>query len=312
MKRKKVTVIGAGNVGTTCAQRIVEHNLADVVLIDIVYGLAQGKALDVMQSAPILGFDATIEGTTNFQRSRGSDVIIITAGLVRKPGMSRDDLLIKNASIIKEVVQEVAPLSPHAILLIVTNPLDVMCYVAQKYSGFPHKRVIGMAGELDGARFNHFIRERINNKVGTMKALVLGTHGDAMVPLARLSKVGSRSVDKLISSRILKSIIDKTKKGGAQIVSLLQTGSAFYAPSAAVFSMVRSILHNKKELFCCSVYLQGEYEIRDNYCGVPVRLGKSGVSEIVDLKLNKKEIASLQKSSQIIKENINKLSSRVI
>lgn len=309
MKLKKVTVIGAGNVGATCAQRIVEANLADVVLIDIVYGLAEGKALDVMQSAPIMKFDASIEGTTDFGRSRGSDIIVITAGLVRKPGMSRDDLLIKNASIIKEIVQKVAPLSPKAVLLIVTNPLDVMCYITQKYSSFPHKRVIGMAGELDSARMSHFVRERLNNKVGTMKTLVLGTHGDAMVPLPRLSTVGKKPVDKLISARILKAIVDKTKKGGAQIVSLLQTGSAFYAPSAAVFAMVRSIIHNTNELFCCSVFLQGEYDIHDTYCGVPVTLGKEGIRDIVELELNQKEKALLKNSSQTIKANIDKIRS---
>lgn len=304
MAKKKVTVIGAGNVGATCAQRFIEADLADVVLIDVADGLARGKALDMMQSAPILGFDKTIEGTMDFTRSRGSDIIIITAGLARKPGMSRDDLLAKNAAIVKDVVVKTAPLSSKAVYIIVTNPLDVMCAVAFKYSGFPPQRVIGMAGELDGARFSHCVREALGGgKASRFTATVLGTHGDAMVPLPRLSKVGNKKVDTLFSRKELQTIIDKTQKGGAEIVGLLKTGSAYYAPSAGAFAMARSILTDADQVFCSSVYLEGEYGITDVFCGVPVALGKKGVSRIIELKLDEDEGADLKKSAAAIRAN---------
>lgn len=302
-RKKKVTVIGAGNVGATCARRIVESDLADVMLIDVVDGLAEGKAIDMMQSAPILGFESRIEGTCDFKKAKGSDVIVITAGLARKPGMSRDDLLNKNAMIVKDVVKKVAPGSPKAVIIVVTNPLDTMCYVAQKYSKFPHNRVIGMAGELDAARFSFFIREKRDCKAATMKAMVLGTHGDTMVPVPRLSKVGSKKVDTLFSSKAIKGLVDKTKKGGAQIVALLKTGSAYYAPSAGAFVMARAILNDTKEVFCSSVYLNGEYGISDTYCGVPVQLGKKGIEKMVPIKLDKNELALLHASSESIKAN---------
>ena len=308
-RKKKVTVVGAGHVGATCAQRIVESDLADVTLIDVVDGLAAGKALDMMQSASILGFDAKIEGTNDFKKSRGSDVIVITAGLARKPGMSRDDLLKMNAEIIKDVVKKTAKLSPDAVLIIVTNPLDVMCAVAKKYSGFPKKRIIGMAGELDGARFSCFLREKLDSKKKAVdfKATVLGTHGDAMVPIARLSKVGSKSVDSLLSSRILNNLIERTKNGGAEIVELLKTGSAYYAPSAAAFAMVRSIINDSGDVYCSSVYLEGEYGISDVFCGVPVELGRKGIKKIIELKLDDKETKLLMASSETIRKNIEKV-----
>lgn len=304
---KKVTVIGAGNVGATCAQRFIESNMANVVLIDVVEGLAEGKALDMMQSAPVLGFDAKIEGTTDFKKSRGSDVIVMTAGLARKPGMSRDDLLQKNTAIMKSVISQIAPLSPNAVIIVVTNPLDVMCYVAMKYSKFPRERVIGMAGELDGARFSHFVREKLSAKASQLNAYVLGTHGDAMVPLPRLSKAGSKKFDSLFSANTMKRLVEKTQKGGAQIVSLLKTGSAYYAPSAAAYAMARSVLCDTNEIFCSSVWMQGEYGIEETFCGVPVKLGKKGVTEIPEWKLNKKELALLHASAETIKKNIEKV-----
>lgn len=308
-RKKKVTVIGAGHVGATCAQRIVESNLADVCLLDVVDGLAEGKALDMMQSAPVLGFDSRIEGSTDFKKSRGSDVIIITAGLARKPGMSRDDLLKKNAEIMKSVVSQTAKVSPDAVIIVVTNPLDTMCYIAQKYSGFPHKRVIGMAGELDGARFSCFLREKLDpkKKSATFRAVVMGTHGDAMVPLTRFSKVGSKTFDTLLSSRMMKKLVDRTKNGGAEIVGLLKTGSAYYAPSAAAFAMARSILKGTGETYCCSVFLNGEYGIEDTYCGVPVELGRKGIKKIVELKLDDKELKMLKVSSDTIRANTEKV-----
>jgi malate dehydrogenase len=307
MAKKKITVIGAGNVGATCAQRIVEANLADVVLIDVVEGVAEGKALDMMQSAPIIGFDAWIKGTTDFSHTEGSDVIIITAGLARKPGMSRDDLLLKNAEIVKDVVSKAAPLSPHGVIIVVTNPLDVMCAVAMKYSNFPRERVIGMAGELDAARFSHFVREKIGGASTRINAVVLGTHGDDMVPVARLSKAGKKRFDVLFSESELNELIKRTQNGGAEIVSLLKTGSAFYAPSAGAFAMARSIVTNSNEVFCSSVYLRGEYGIHDVFCGVPVMLGKKGISDIIDLELDEKELAELKKSAEMIRENTDKI-----
>jgi len=306
-KNKKITVIGAGNVGATCAQRILESSLADVILLDVVEGLAEGKALDMNQSAHIIGFNSYIKGSTDFNLSEGSDVIVITAGLARKPGMSRDDLAMKNATIMKDIVSKVSQLSPNAVLIIVTNPLDVMCYVARKYSGFSRDRIIGMAGELDGARFIHFVRENIEDKTSKMTAMVLGTHGDAMVPLIRFSTVGDEKVESLLSSQALDDIVEKTQKGGAQIVGLLKTGSAYYAPSAAAFVMARSIILDLDEVYCCSVFMEGEYGITNTYCGVPVRLGSGGVKEILKIDLNDTELELLQKSSKTIKENIDKV-----
>jgi len=307
MAKKKITVIGAGHVGATCAQRIVESELADVVLIDIAEGLAEGKALDMMQSAPILGFEKTIEGTDDFKRSRGSDIVIITAGLARKPGMSRDDLLIKNANIIKDVVKKTAPFSPTAVLIIVTNPLDVMCSVAMKYSKFSRSRVIGMAGELDAARFSHFVRKKLGRKASRLNAMVLGTHGDSMVPIPRLSKVGNKKVDTLFSRTELQKIIEKTQKGGAEIVALLKTGSAYYAPSAGAFAMARAIITNSDDIFCSSVYLEGEYGIQNVFCGVPVVFGKKGLTRIIELKLDQSELADLKRSSETIRANTEKV-----
>ena len=248
-----------------------------------------------------------IEGTTDFRKSRGSDVIVITAGLARKPGMSRDDLLAKNAAIIKKIVKSIAAGSPKAVIIMVTNPLDVMCYIARKYSKFPDERVIGMAGELDAARFCHFVREKTGHKASKMDAIVLGTHGDAMVPVPRLSKVGNKKIDTIFSSRELRTIIEKTQKGGAQIVGLLKSGSAYYAPSAGAFRMTKAILKDSREVFCSSVFLRGEYGIEDTYCGVPVCLGKNGVKEIVKFDLTEKELEMLKASSKTIRANIDKV-----
>ncbi len=305
--RKKVTVIGAGNVGATCAQRIVENDLADVILIDIDKGLAEGKAVDIMQSAHLLGFKKKIVGTDNFKAGEGSSVIIVTAGLARKPGMTRDDLLKKNGEIVKDTVSKAAPLSKNSVIIVVTNPLDVMCSVAQKYSGFPYSRVIGMAGELDKARFSYFLRLEKDADPMKIKSVVLGTHGDAMAPMPRFTKIGSKKIGSIFSSRKIKGIIEKTRKGGAQIVNLLKRGSAYYAPSAAAFVMARAVLNNTGETFVSSVYLNGEYGISGTYCGVPVKLGKKGVIEIVELPLDSDERELLLKSAEAIKNNIEKV-----
>lgn len=304
---KRVTVVGAGFVGSTCARRIVEAGLADVVLIDIVEGLPQGKALDLMESAPILGFGSKITGTNNYQDTEDSDIIVITAGLARKPGMSRDDLLKANAEITGQIVKDTVKFSPAAILIVVTNPLDVMSYLAYKLSGFDSKRVIGMAGVLDSARYRYFISEALGVLPGKVEALVLGGHGDLMVPLANYSTVEGKLVSKLLSKDKIEQINERTRKGGAEIVSLLKTGSAYYAPSASAVKMVENIVLDKDEVLPCSVYLNGEYGIKDVYCGVPVRLSSRGLKEIVELNLTAQEKNALIASSKAVKENISKV-----
>jgi malate dehydrogenase len=299
---KKVSVIGAGNVGATVAQRLAEKELCDVVLIDIVEGVPQGKALDLSEAAPIEKHDAHLTGSNTYEASAGSDIIIITAGIPRKPGMSRGDLISANAGIVKTVTQPVAELSPKAILIIVSNPLDAMCHVAYETSGFPRNRVIGMAGVLDSARFRAFIAMELNVSVENTHAFVLGGHGKTMVPLPRYSTVAGIPIIELLSKERIDALIDRTRKGGAEIVGLLKTGSAFYAPASAAVEMAESILKDKKKILPCAAYLEGEYGLNDLFIGVPVKLGKNGIEEIVQISLTDDEKEALQKSADAVAE----------
>lgn len=306
--KSKVTVVGAGFVGATTAQRIVEKNLADVILIDIVEGLPQGKALDMMESAPVEGFECRITGTPSYADTKDSDLIVITAGLVRKPGMSRDDLLQQNAGIVGGIVTEAAPYSPKALILVVTNPLDVMVYLTWKKSGFDTKRVFGMAGALDSARYAYFISEELKCKPSEVEAMVLGGHGDEMVPVPGHTKVGGKSITTLLKPDRIEAINQRTREGGAEIVKHLKTGSAFYAPSSCVTRMVENILKEKGEIIPSCVYCTGQYGIQDIYCGVPARFDRSGVKEIVELRLTASEKKALQTSAEHVRENVAKLS----
>ena len=298
---KKVTVIGAGNVGATTAQRLAEKELCDVVLIDIVDGVPQGKALDLAEAAPIEKHDASVQGANTYETSAGSDIIIITAGIPRKPGMSRDDLIKTNMNIMKNVTTEAAKQSPDAIIIIVSNPLDAMCHVAFDASGFPKNRVIGMAGILDSARFRAFISMELDVSVENTHAFVLGGHGDTMVPLPRYSTVAGIPITELMSAERIESLVDRTRKGGGEIVGLLKTGSAFYAPSSAAVEMAEAILKDKKKILPCAAYLEGEYGIDGLFIGVPVKLGAKGIEEIIQIKLTDSENAALQKSADAVK-----------
>jgi malate dehydrogenase len=299
---QKVTVVGAGNVGAMAAQRIVERELADVALVDILEGIPQGKALDMLESAPVERFDARIAGSNGYDGTEGSDVVVITAGLPRKPGMTRDDLVLKNQEIVGGVVREVARRSPQAILIVVSNPLDAMCEVARRVSGFPRERVFGMAGILDSARMRWFIAEALGVSVESTHAFVLGGHGDTMVPLPRYSTVGGVPIPELLSKEKLDAIVQRTRDGGAEIVNYYKTGSAYYAPSAAVVEMVDAVLKDKKKILPCAAYLQGEYGLRDVYVGVPVKLGRRGVEEILEIRLLEDEKAALAKSAEAVRE----------
>jgi malate dehydrogenase len=299
---KKVTVIGAGNVGATAAQRLAEKELCDVVLVDIIDGVPQGKALDLAEAAPIEKHDAHLVGTNGYDASANSDIVIITAGIPRKPGMSRDDLLTTNAGIVKKVAQEVASRSPNATLIIVSNPLDAMCHVALDASRFPKQRVIGMAGVLDSARFRAFIALELNVSVENTHAFVLGGHGDTMVPLPRYSSVAGIPITELMSPERIQALVQRTRNGGAEIVSLLKTGSAYYAPASAAVEMAESILKDKKKVLPCAAYLEGEYGIRDLFIGVPVKLGAQGVEQVIEIKLSAEENAALQKSAAAVQE----------
>lgn len=299
---KKVTVIGAGNVGATAAQRLAEKELCDVVLIDVVEGLPQGKALDLTEAAPVEKHDAHLVGSNGYEASANSQIVIITAGIARKPGMSRDDLLATNKKIVKGVVEQVVRFSPNAILIIVSNPLDAMCHVALEASGFPRNRVIGMAGVLDSARFRAFISMELKVSVENIHAFVLGGHGDTMVPLARYSTVAGIPITELMPKDRLEALIDRTRNGGAEIVNLLKTGSAFYAPSAAAVEMAESILKDRKKILPCAAYLEGEYGIKGLFLGVPVKLGAGGMEEIISVKLTREEQAALEKSAGAVKE----------
>ena len=298
---KKVTVVGAGNVGATAAQRLAEKELCDVVLVDIIEGVPQGKALDLTEAAPIEKHDAHLVGTNDYDASKGSDVVIITAGIPRKQGMSRDDLLKTNAGIMKDVTQKIAKLSPDAILIIVSNPLDAMCHVALDTSGFPKNRVIGMAGVLDSARFRSFISMELNVSVENIHAFVLGGHGDTMVPLPRYSTVAGIPITELMPEERIDALVKRTANGGAEIVSLLKTGSAFYAPASAAVEMTESILKDRKKILPCAVYLEGEYGFNNLFIGVPVKLGANGVEEVIEISLTENEKTALQKSADAVK-----------
>ncbi|HNV85828.1 MAG TPA: malate dehydrogenase [Candidatus Omnitrophota bacterium] len=307
MKKAKVTVVGAGFVGATTAQRIAEKDLADVVLIDVVEGLAEGKALDIQQSASAEGFDARIVGTQDYALTERSDVIVITAGLARKPGMSRDDLLFKNAEIVSQVTDQCARRSPESLLLIVTNPLDVMTQLAWKRSGFENRRVFGMAGVLDSVRYGYFIARELGISVRDVRAMVLGGHGDSMVPLPRYSTVNGIPLETLVPAEKIEAINHKTRNGGAEIVNLLKTGSAFYAPSSSACAMVEAILRDSGRILPCSVYLEGQYGLSGVYCGVPVKLGRQGVLEVLELPLTGPESEALRRSSEEVSRNAGKL-----
>ncbi len=304
---KKVTVIGAGNVGATTAQRLAEKELCDVMLIDIIEGFPQGKALDLAEAAPIEKHDAHLIGTNEYEASTGSDIVIITAGITRKPGMSRDELISTNAKIVKDVTQQVTAASPDSILIVVSNPLDVMCHVAYQTSGFPKTRVIGMAGVLDSARFRTFISMELNVSVENTHAFVLGGHGDTMVPLPRYSTVAGIPITELLSKERIDALVERTANGGAEIVGLLKTQSAYYAPASAAVEMAESILKDKKKILPCAAYLEGEYGINGLFIGVPVKLGAKGIEEIIEISLRDEEKAALDKSADAVRDLLKKL-----
>lgn len=305
--RPKISVVGAGNVGATTAQRIVEKQLGDVVLVDIVEGMPQGKALDIMESAPLEGFDCRITGSNEYADIRGSDVVVVTAGLARKPGMNRDDLLFKNAEIVDRIAGTIRQYAPEAIVVVVTNPLDVMVYLAWAKTGFPPVRVVGMAGILDSARFRAFIAMELGVSMRSVDAMVLGGHGDDMVPLARYSTVNGIGIEALLTKEKIEALITRTRNGGMEIVNLLRQGSAWYAPSAATVEMVASIVRDEKRILPCCAWCSGQYGIRDLFVGVPVQLGRSGVEKVLELELTASELTALQKSSEHVRENIKKL-----
>ncbi|HEY4131382.1 MAG TPA: malate dehydrogenase [Gemmatimonadaceae bacterium] len=299
----KITVVGAGNVGATTAQRVAEKELANtVVMVDVVEGIPQGKALDMWQSAPIEGYDSRLIGTNSYDETAGSDIVIITAGIARKPGMSRDDLLNTNAGIVKSVSEEIKKTSPNAIIIVVSNPLDVMCYVAKAVSGFPRERVIGMAGVLDTARYRGFLAEALNVSVRDIQAMVLGGHGDTMVPLISYTNVSGIPITQLIEKDKLEAIVTRTRNGGAEIVKHLKTGSAYYAPSAGAVQMAEAIVNNQQRILPCAAWLQGEYGMKDLFLGVPCRLGRKGLEQVVEVELTSDERAALEKSAEAVRE----------
>ncbi len=306
-RRNKITIIGSGNVGATAAHWAASKELGDVVLLDIAEGIPQGKALDLFEASPIELFDANVTGTNKYEDSADSDVVIITAGLARKPGMSRDDLMKTNAGIVKSCAEQAAKHSPNSILIIVSNPLDIMAYVAYKASGFPRERVVGMAGILDTARYRAFIAEEAKVSVEDIQALVLGGHGDSMVPLISYTTISGIPVTEFIKKDRLDQIVQRTRDGGIEIVNLLKTGSAFYAPSAAAVQMAEAILKDKKRILPCAAYLEGEYGINGVYCGVPVMLGKDGIERILEVPLTDDERTALNKSVDDVKANLAKL-----
>ena len=297
-----VAVVGAGNVGATAAQRLAEKNLArTVVMIDVVEGVPQGKGLDQWQSGPIEGFDARVVGSNGYDEAAGADLFVVTAGIARKPGMSRDDLVKTNAGIVRSVAKEIARVAPKSIIVVVSNPLDVMCYVAMKATGFPRERVLGMAGVLDTARYRTFLAEAMDVSVEDIQAMVLGGHGDTMVPLVSYTTVSGIPVSQLLPADKLAAIVDRTRNGGAEIVAFLKTGSAYYAPSAAAIQMVEAIALDKRRVLPCSVWLQGEYGLKDVFCGVPCKLGRNGLERIIDIKLTEAERAELAKSAEAVR-----------
>ena len=299
---RKVSVIGSGNVGATAARSIADKELADVVILDILDGIPQGKALDMLEACPVEGSDARVLGTTDYADTAGSDIVVVTAGLARKPGMSRDDLLQKNHAIINSVTEQVVKYSPDCIIIPVTNPLDAMCQVVYRVSGFPRERVIGMAGVLDSARMRTFIAQELNVSVESTHAFVLGGHGDTMVPLPRYSTVAGIPITELMDAETVDAIVARTAAGGAEIVKLLGSGSAYYAPGSAVVEMVEAILKDKKKILPCAAFLQGEYGVSDLFVGVPVKLGAGGVEEIIQITLSADEQAALTKSADAVRE----------
>jgi malate dehydrogenase len=309
--RKKVTVVGAGNVGANTAQKIAAKELADVVLVDVVEGVPQGKGLDMLESAPVEGYDVKITGTNGYDETANSDIVVITAGIARKPGMSRDDLLMTNYEVIKGVTEQVAKRSPNAVLILVTNPLDAMCWTAFKVSGFPRERVIGMAGVLDTARYRTFIAEELNVSFENVTAMVLGGHGDTMVPLVRFTNVSGIPLTELTDAATIDRLVQRTRDGGAEIVKYLKTGSAYYAPAASTCEMVESILKDKKKVLPCAVHLEGEYGIQGLFVGVPVKLGAKGVEKIYEIKLTAEEDAALKKSAAAVQELVGVIKQKI-
>ena len=303
--RSKITVVGAGFVGSTLVQRLAERDYADVVMYDIIPNMPQGKALDLLQAGPVLGYDSLVVGTNEYADTANSDIVVITSGFPRKPGMTRDDLVKKNQEIVSQVTQEVVKHSPDCIIIMVTNPLDAMAQLAYHTSGFPRHRVIGMAGVLDTARFRTFIAQELNVSVRDVQAYVLGGHGDTMIPLSRMCTVAGVPISELISAERIEQIVQRTRDGGAEIVKLLGTGSAYFAPSASVLQMVDSILLDKNMIMPCAVYLQGEYGIHGLFVGVPVKLGAQGLAQIIEIELTQNEQSLLQNSAQAVKELVD-------
>ena len=303
--RKKVTVVGSGNVGASCAVRLAGKALADIVVVDILEGIPQGKALDILQACPVEGIDVQLTGANDYAPTANSDIVVLTAGFPRKPGMSRDDLLWANYDIVKASVEQAVKHSPHCILIVVTNPLDAMCHVALRISGFPKHRVVGMAGILDTARFRAFVAQALNVSASDVVAFVLGGHGDTMVPLVRYSSVAGIPLADLMDADTLQQIVKRTQNGGAEIVKYLKSGSAYYAPSAAAVEMVEAILLDRKRVLPCSAYLEGEYGIRNLFVGVPVKLGAQGIEKIFEARLTEEELAALHKSAAAVKELVD-------
>jgi malate dehydrogenase len=302
--RTKITVVGAGNVGATCAQRLAERGYADIVLVDIIEGMPQGKALDMLQSGPIIGFDSNVVGSNSYEETAGSDIAVITSGMPRKPGMSRDDLVLTNMEIVRGVTEQLVKHSPNCMIIVVSNPLDAMVQVALRVSNFPRNRVMGMSGILDTARFRTFVAMELDVSVEDVAAYVLGGHGDTMIPLIRMATVGGVPISEMLSQEAIDKIVERTVKGGGEIVALLKTGSAFYAPSAGAAQMVDSIVLDKKRILPCAVCLQGEYGINGVVVGVPTKLGKNGVEQVIEIKLTSDEEAALKKSAAAVEELI--------
>ncbi len=303
--RKKVTVVGAGNVGANCAVRIADKELADVVLVDVVEGVPQGKGLDILEAGPVEGYDVLVTGANGYESTANSDIVVITAGFPRKPGMSRDDLLLANYEVVRTATEQAVRFSPNAILILVTNPLDAMCWTAFQVSKLPKNKVVGMAGVLDTARYRTFIAQELGVSVENITALVLGGHGDTMVPIVRLTNVGGIPLTEMTDQATIERLVQRTRDGGAEIVKYLKTGSAYYAPSAATVEMVESILKDKKKVLPCAAYLEGEYGINGLFAGVPVKLGANGIEQIYQVKLQSDEQAQLDKSAAAVKELID-------
>ncbi len=304
MSRPKITIVGAGNVGATTAHWASEKELGDVCLVDLVEGMPQGKALDLMQSGPVEGFDTRLQGCNTYDETADSDIVVITAGLARKPGMSREDLLEKNVAIVKPVTEQVVKYSPNCILIVVSNPLDAMVYVAHKVSKFPRNRIMGMAGILDTARFRTFIAMELGISVEDVQAMVLGGHGDTMVPLPQYATVSGIPISHFLDQATIDRLVDRTRKGGGEIVALLKTGSAYYAPAAAVVQMIEAIIFDKKRILPCCAYLDGEYGEKDIFMGVPVKLGAGGLEEVIDLKLTGADLEGFKKSAQHVRNTV--------